>query len=76
MNQKWMQVKVLLEEKSLGFWCVFQGEEGCDNVGRMIKAVLEAQGKVVLGNLKTRGDSGSQGNAAYPGEAGPGDEGG
>lgn len=73
MNQKWRQVKVLLEDekRALGFWCVFQGERGCDNVGRMITAVLEAQGKVVLGNLKTLGESESQGNAAYPEEAGP-----
>lgn len=54
----------------------FQGEEGCDNVGRMIEAVLEAQGKVVLGNLKTQEIQKAKGMPLTLVRQGPGDEGG
>lgn len=37
----------------------------------MVNVTLEAQGKVVLGTLKTLGDSESQRDPAYPDEAGP-----
>lgn len=60
-------MKVLLgEEQSLGGW----GRGGWCKIGKMKKVVLEAQGEVVLGNLKTLGDSESQVDPAYPDEVG------
>lgn len=63
-------MKVLLgEEQSLGGWGRAGGEGG-RKIGKMKKVVLEAQGEVVLGELKTLEDSESQVDPAYPDEVG------
>lgn len=65
-------MKVLLEEKSLVFVFLvcFCFVLGGDKIGKMIKVILEAQGQVVLGNLKILGNSESPGDPAYLDEPG------